>query len=104
MKTQLIAVIATVALATATPASAGDGWHHHHHGGGGGWAGPVVGGLAAGAILGGIASQRYYAAPYTYSYGPYVAPAYAYPYGPYAAPAYPITRWCTYPYGGLSLC
>jgi hypothetical protein len=75
---KLLAVFAVAALAgaatiaTATNADAQHYRRHHHHHGGGGLA-PLVGGLAAGAIIGGaIASSR---------------PAYAYPPG-YYAPGY----------------
>jgi fermentation-respiration switch protein FrsA (DUF1100 family) len=75
---KILAVLAVAALAGAgTVATASDvlaqhrhGHHHHHRGGG---VAPLLGGLAAGAIIGGaIASSR---------------PAYAYPPG-YYAPGY----------------
>jgi hypothetical protein len=77
---KLLAVLAVAALAgagtiaTATTADAQHYHHRHHHHRGPGIA-PLIGGLAAGAIIGGaIASSR---------------PAYAYPPGYYApAPAY----------------
>jgi len=74
---KLLAVLAVAALAgagtiaTATNADAQYHRRHHHHGGSG--VAPLLGGLAAGAIIGGaIASSR---------------PAYAYPPG-YYAPGY----------------
>jgi hypothetical protein len=76
---KLLAVLAVTvlagagAVATATDAAAQHRHHHHHRGGGGGGVVPLLGGLAAGAIIGGaIASSR---------------PAYAYPPG-YYAPGY----------------
>ncbi|HEY1153799.1 MAG TPA: hypothetical protein VGE73_08115, partial [Pseudolabrys sp.] len=51
-----LALVGTTTLAAVTPADAqwrgrhGGGWHHRHGGGGGG---AVLGGLAAGALLGG---------------------------------------------------
>jgi hypothetical protein len=78
-----LALVGTTTLAAVTPADAqwrgrhGGGWHHRHGGGGGG---AVLGGLAAGALLGGaIAASR---PGYGYGYGPgYYAPPPAY-YGP----------------------
>ncbi|MBN9051709.1 MAG: BA14K family protein [Rhizobiales bacterium] len=76
-----LALVGTTTLAAVTPADAQwRGRHHHHHRGGGwGGGGAVLGGLAAGALLGGaIAASR----PGYYDYGPgYYAPPPAY-YGP----------------------
>lgn len=57
----LIAISAlALTVGLSSPASA-QYRHHHHHGGGGGWAGPLVGGLIVGGMLGAMASQpRYY--------------------------------------------
>ena len=60
-------IIAISALALtvglSTPASA-QYRHYHYHGGGGNWAGPLVGGLIVGGMLGAMASQpRYYDSP-----------------------------------------
>lgn len=79
---KILSVLAVAALASAgTVATASDvlaqhrhGHHHHHHHRGPGVA-PLLGGLAAGAIIGGaIASSRpgYYAPGY---YAPGYAPA-----------------------------
>jgi hypothetical protein len=63
-------VVAATTIAAVAPADAQwrhrhGGWGHHHRGGWGG-GGAVIGGLAAGAIIGGaLAAQR----PY-YGYGP----------------------------------
>lgn len=64
-----LALIATTA-ATVTPADAQWRRHHHRHHGGWGGGGAVLGGLAAGAIIGGaLAAQRPYYEP-GYAYGP----------------------------------
>ena len=73
--TALVAAAAIAASAVATPATAqswyGAGWH-----GGWGWGpGPFIGGLAAGAIIGGALT-----APYYY---PYPTGYYGYALGPY---------------------
>jgi hypothetical protein len=62
------------------------GWHGGWHGRGWGWGG-VGAGIAAGAVLGGLAAGPYYGYygagyPYYYDYGP------AYPDPTYAAPGY----------------
>jgi hypothetical protein len=69
-----VAVSATVAIgAIVSPTAAGAQWRHHHHGFP---VAPVIGGLAAGAILGAAlaAPPPYY---YAYAYEPepvYVTP------------------------------
>jgi hypothetical protein len=74
-KTALVlGTVAVLAVAASAPAEARGGF------------GPgIVGGLAAGAILGGIAANSYGYGPYGYGYGPYYGyrPAYYRP-GPYA--------------------
>jgi len=77
------AVIAatTIALPTSADAQWRRGW---------GW-GPFVGGLAAGAIIGGALARPYYY-PYGYPYGGYPSGGY-YPYGYYPA-AYPYAYSC----------
>ena len=81
------ATIGVTAFAAATPAEArwrgGGGW--------GGWGPGLAGGLIAGALIGGIASNAYaYGPGYGYyggpGYGYYGGPGYGY-YGGYA-PAY----------------
>jgi hypothetical protein len=71
--------ITLAALLLATTAAQADGWgyrhgpcgyngcggyreYHHYHGGGGGgdWAGPLVGGLIIGGMLGALSQPRYY--------------------------------------------
>lgn len=68
--------LAATTLVAVTPADAqwrGRGGYHHHRGGGWGGGGAVLGGLAAGAIIGGaLAAQRpygYYEPGYAYSPG-----------------------------------
>jgi hypothetical protein len=77
MRSKILAGIAAITLAAssmlaASPASAqrwhhggghGGGYHHHYHGGGGG---AFIGGLAAGAILGGALASRPYYGAYAY--------------------------------------
>lgn len=66
MKTKLIAtavVGALLAAAVASPASA-QRYHRHHHRGGGG---AFIGGLAAGALIGGAFAAQ---PRYGYGYGP----------------------------------
>lgn len=105
MKTRLIAAATAVALAAAAPAFAHENWNHwngggwngghHRHGNSWGWGAPLLGGLAATAIISGAL-----AAPY-YGYGGYgYAPYYSYPTPLVPAP----TRWCPNPYGGWFLC
>jgi hypothetical protein len=76
MRSKILAGIAAITLAAssmlaASPASAqrwhhggwhGGGYHHHYHGGGGAF----IGGLAAGAILGGALASRPYYGAYAY--------------------------------------
>src|SRR5262245_46638168 len=64
-----LAAAATIGIgAVAAPTSASAQWRHHH--GGAGIAAGVLGGLAAGAIIG-SATAPYYADPYgAYAYGP----------------------------------
>jgi hypothetical protein len=84
-----IAVAAAMSLAiVAAPNQAAAQHHHggHGHGGhGAGIAAGIIGGLAAGAIIGGIAANQGYYGP-GYGYGP----GYYYGPGPYAyeAPVY----------------
>ena len=78
---KFLAVLTVAALAgvgTLATATNADAQHYRHRGGGPGIA-PLIGGLAAGAIIGGaIASSR----P-AYAYPPgYYAPGYAPGYGP----------------------
>jgi hypothetical protein len=92
------ALIAATTAATIVPADAQwRGRHHHHHRGGGwGGGGAVLGGLAAGAIIGGaIASSRPYYGP-GYYYGPeyYEPPPYAGP--PRDEIAYCMSRFKSY--------
>jgi len=94
-----LALVGTTTLAAVTPADAqwrgrhGGGWHHHRGGGWGG-GGAVLGGLAAGAILGGaIAASR----PGYYDYGPgYYGPAPAYGPPPGDEVAYCMNRFKSY--------
>ena len=90
------ALAASTTLVAVSPADAqwrGRHYHHHHRGGWGG-GGAVLGGLAAGALIGGaLAASR----PSYYDYGP------GYYYGPpvYAAPpgdevAYCMSRFKSY--------
>ena len=77
---KLLTVLAVAAIAgagTIATATTADAQYYHRHGGSG--VAPLIGGLAAGAIIGGaIASSR----P-AYAYPPgYYAPAPAYGYGP----------------------
>jgi hypothetical protein len=92
MKRALTALAATAAIAGAafaTPSTAeARGWHHH---GGWGWGPAVVGGLAAGALLGGA-----------YAYGPgygYYRPGY-YAYGD----CYVRRRWTPYGWRWRRIC
>ncbi len=72
--TALVAAAAIAAAAVPTSNTAQAAWH----GGGWGWGpGPFLGGLAAGAIVGGALAAPYY---------------YPYPYGYYAPPPYPYYR------------
>ncbi len=60
-----LAVGATVAIGVANPTPANAQWRHHHHGFP---VAPVVGGLAAGALIGAaLAAPRPY---YSYAYEP----------------------------------
>jgi hypothetical protein len=97
---KLLAAATAVALATASPALAHDGWnhrggwnggyYHHHYGNGWGWGAPFLGALAGTAIIASVL-----AAPY-YGYGGYgYAPYYSYP-TPLVPPQ---PRWCPGPYG-----
>ncbi len=52
--------------------------YHHHRGGGYNSGGAILGGLAAGALLGGIIASQ----PRGYAYGPGYGPGYAYGPGP----------------------
>ena len=89
-----LAVAATMIIAAvAVPDSADARWRGR---GGGGVAAGIIGGLAAGAIIGSMANQGYYGDGY---YGPGYAygPGYGYGYGsgPYAyepAPVYFVPR------------
>jgi hypothetical protein len=93
MKTNLIAAVAAVSLALATPALAGDN-HHWNHGGGWGWHnGAWVWGLGSAAVLGAVLAN-----PYLYG------PPYTYPVGPYVAPAYPTLHQCPTGNGGWYWC
>lgn len=60
-----ILIVSAIALSLGLSSSAdAQHRHYHHHGGGGNWAGPLVGGLIVGGMLGAMASQpRYYAPP-----------------------------------------
>jgi hypothetical protein len=66
-----LAVVAALATSLMIPSQAEARWRGH----GWGWGPGIVGGLAAGAIIGGALAPRYY-----YGGGPY----YAYGGGPYA--------------------
>ena len=82
-----LAVLSTAALlglgamTASTPAEAWH-WRHHHHGGA--VAAGLIGGLAAGALIGAAASSAYAAPAYYPAYG--YAPAY------YHAPAPVVVR------------
>jgi hypothetical protein len=101
-----VALGATVFLAAA-PAEAQRGYYHGHGGHyyrGGGVAAGIIGGLAAGALIGGALASRpgyYYGAGYGYGYAPgnYYEPSYAYvpapAYGP-GAVAYCAQRFKSY--------
>ncbi len=74
MPSKLVASLAAVAvggslLLASAPASA-QRWHYHRHHGGGGVAAGIIGGLAAGAIIGGALAPR----PYYYGEPVYAAP------------------------------
>ena len=95
-----LAVAATmIVAAVAVPDTADARWRGRH---GGGVAAGIIGGLAAGAIIGSMANQGYYGDGYYYApgyaYGPgYYGPDYYGP-GPYAyepAPVYvqPMPRY-----------
>lgn len=94
MQSKLTACIAALAiaaasLAVATPASA-QRWHRHYYGGGG----AVLGGFAAGALLGGALAARPYGY-YGYGYGPYYSGPTVYDEGPvYAAPGGDAEAYC----------
>lgn len=68
-----LAAAGTLAIASvAVPTSASAQWGHHHHGGGAVAAG-VLGGLAAGALVGSAIGAPYYYGGYpygAYAYGP----------------------------------
>ena len=87
-----LAVAATmIVAAVAVPDTADARWRGRH---GGGVAAGIIGGLAAGAIIGSMANQGYYGGGY---YGPGYAygPGYYYGPGPYAyepAPVYVVPR------------
>lgn len=84
------ALAASTVLVAVSPADAQwRGRHHYHHRGGGwGGGGAVLGGLAAGALIGGALASR----PY-YDYGP--GPGYYYGGPPvYAAPGGDDVAYC----------
>jgi hypothetical protein len=83
-----LATLATAAVATPTTADAGRGW----------WGPAIVGGIAAGAIVGSALARPYYGSGYGYYppapvYYDYYTPGPAYYsyYGP--RPYYPCRRW-----------
>ena len=84
-----LAVAATmIVAAVAVPDTADARWRGRH---GGGVAAGVIGGLAAGAIIGSMAAQQGYYGEPGYAYGP----GYYYGPGPYAyepAPVYVVPR------------
>jgi hypothetical protein len=88
-----LAAAATLGLATiAAPAPAEARWGHWH---GGGFFPAVAGGLIAGAVIGGLASNAYAYGPGYGYYGGYpyyggYTPAY---YGGYYEPYYPVVRY-----------
>jgi hypothetical protein len=84
-----IGVAAVAALAIV--GFAGSANAQHHHGGGGGFGPGFVGGLAAGAVIGG----GYYGGPYGYYGGPYgyYGGPYAYGGGCYIERRVFINRW-----------
>lgn len=79
-KTSLaLALAATVGLGALTAPSAAEArWGH----GGWGWGPAVAGGLLAGAVIGGIASNAYAYGPGYGDYGGYAPAYYGYGYGP----------------------
>jgi hypothetical protein len=71
-RTLIPVAAAVVAIATlAAPTSADARWRGHHHGFP---VGPVVGGLAAGALLGAALAAPPYYGPYAYYEPAYVGP------------------------------
>ena len=89
-KPTMMLIAALIMLPTTAGAQGyhrgGGGHHHHHHHGGhrgpGAWVGPVLGGLALGAIVNGIIAGQppyapppvYYAPPPVYNIVPQYAP------------------------------
>ena len=73
-----LAAAALLAGAVSIPSQAEAHWRHRSWG----WGPGIIGGLAAGALIGSaLAGPRYYAPYYGYGYRPYYRPRYAY-YGP----------------------
>ena len=92
-----LAVAATMIVAAVAAPDTADARWRGHGGRGGGVAAGIIGGLAAGAILGSMANQGYYGGPGYYYGSDYYGPGYSYGPGPYAyepAPVYvrPVPR------------
>lgn len=83
-----LAVAATmIVAAVAVPDTADARWRGRH---GGGVAAGIIGGLAAGAIIGSMANQGYYGGPGYYYGSDYYGSGYTYGPGPYAYEAPPV--------------
>ena len=83
-----LAVAATMALAiVAAPDTADARWRGHR---GGGVAAGIIGGLAAGAIIGSMANQGYYYGSGPYYGSPYYGSGYYYGPEPYAYEPPPV--------------
>ncbi len=93
LSTAALIGLGSIAASTDAEARWRGGWGHRHHGGGAVAAG-VIGGLAAGALIGAAASNAYAYPAYDYGYAPvaYGHPVRAYSYAPaYYEPA-PVYR------------
>ena len=87
-KLAVLSTAALLGLGAMTASKPAEAWHwghhHHHHHRGGAVAAGLIGGLAAGALIGAAASSAYAAPAYYPSYG--YAPAY------YGEPAPVVVR------------